>query len=762
VQSRWATLPSCSWMAVLKWAIRGTGAGAAGYIAYQFLAPTPKHDYGGVPKKRGISRYNSMIDRGHNAEKMLSRSQQIAALKSGEMYDMVIVGAGCTGAGAALDAATRGLKVACIERGDFSNVTSSRSSKLIWGGFKYLQVAVAELLSTKTLTAPISSFSKFMGEFNMVWECCQERSWLAGFQPHLVHYVPQAVPFQDWIKWPPYFDHPFYSLLPIMAVPAFLFYDALAGWHSPSSYAMGPAKTKEIFPQLQDVKYSAVYCEAMHNDARTGTAIALTAGLKGANIANYVEMIDFVHGGPDGATCTGIRCRDKISGEVFEIAATAVVLATGAFLDDVRKMDDPNAPSSVRAAAGVHIVLPGYFTPGGMGFAELRTSRGATMYFLPWLGHTVVGSTDKKCPPQSSPKVQEDEIQYLVNEAASCLSKDIRIRRSDVLSAWQGWRPLYRDPNAPPDAPISRHHAIGTDPKSGVTFICGGKWSTYRAMAEELVDKVVAHKKLPAGPCVTRSTKLMGGEGYHELLHVQLIQKYGVDLEMAKHLVHTYGSCAFAVCEMSKPTGKRWPRFGKRLVDGYPFIEAEVEYAAKHEYAVSVKDMISLRMRLCYLNSTAAKEAIPRVTELMAAQLGWSKAEKAKQMEEAMNHVKEFAGPLKDTANAKLRAATYTDITDAFNQFDADGNGYIDAKELETAAITLGFPFRSVAERDRAFKEIDKDGSGRIAQDAFVEWWNNKDDVSKKLHRQLSLTATAEVALDKMFDEDKKAKGKKA
>lgn len=231
---------------------------------------------------------------------------------------------------------------------------------------------------------------------------------------------------------------------------------------------------------------------------------------------------------------------------------------------------------------------------------------------------------------------------------------------------------------------------------------------------------------------------------------------------MAKHLVHTYGSCAFAVCEMSKPTGKRWPRFGKRLVDGYPFIEAEVEYAAKHEYAVSVKDMISLRMRLCYLNSTAAKEAIPRVTELMAAQLGWSKAEKAKQMEEAMNHVKEFAGPLKDTANAKLRAATYTDITDAFNQFDADGNGYIDAKELETAAITLGFPFRSVAERDRAFKEIDKDGSGRIAQDAFVEWWNNKDDVSKKLHRQLSLTATAEVALDKMFDEDKKAKGKKA
>ena len=192
-------------------------------------------------------------------------------------------------------------------------------------------------------------------------------------------------------------------------------------------------------------------------------------------------------------------------------------------------MDDPNAPKAVAAAAGVHIVLPGYFTPDNMGFANLRTSRGATMYFLPWLGHTVVGSTDKKCdaphflpphhpcPPSqpdhltltltltptptptltrcdatSSPAVTEDEIQFLVNEAASCLSGDIRVRRSDVLSAWQGWRPLYRDPSAPPGAPVSRHHAIGTDAVSGVTFICGGKWSTYRAMAEELVDKVIA------------------------------------------------------------------------------------------------------------------------------------------------------------------------------------------------------------------------------------------------------------------------------
>ena len=331
----------------------------------------------------------------------------------------------------------------------------------------------------------MKAFGKFWGEFGMVAECCTERSWLAGMQPHLVHYVPQAVPFFSWIAWPPFFDHPFYSILPIIALPAFIFYDALAGFNSPSSYAMGPRKTREVFPQLTDVLYSAVYCEAMHNgtppppppapfdpqprepistrtpdtrpfappplspsrraDARTGTAIALTAASKGATIANYCEMVGFVYGGPEGHTVTGITCKDVMTGETFQVKATAVVLATGAFLDSVRappppaatppplatsslpsatvpstgptaarqvrRMDNPAAEKSVAAAAGVHIVLPGYFTPDNMGFANLRTARGATMYFLPWLGHTVVGSTDKKCDATSSPAVTEDEIQ---------------------------------------------------------------------------------------------------------------------------------------------------------------------------------------------------------------------------------------------------------------------------------------------------------------------------------------------------------------
>jgi len=744
----------------------GTGAVVSGYFGYKLLGPKEEEtDFAGVATsgvRRKIQRFNSLLDRGDNPENVPTRADQLKVLKSGEPFDVIIVGGGCTGAGAALDATMRGLKVACIERGDFSNETSSRSSKLIWGGFKYLQVAFAELLNRKTLYSPLSSIKKFVGEFGMVVECCTERSWLAGMQPHLVQYVPQAVPFHSWFAWPPFFDHPFYSILPILALPAFIFYDALAGFNAPSSYAMGPKKTKEVFPQLSDVLYSAVYCEAMHNDARTGTAIALTAALKGAAIANYVEMIGIVHGGPQGATATGIRCRDKLSGEEFTIEGSAVVLATGAFLDSVRRMDNPDAEKAVAAAAGVHIVLPGYFTPEKMGFANLRTARGATMYFLPWLGHTVVGSTDKKSDATSSPAVSEDEIQYLVNEAASCLSGDIRVRRSDVLSAWQGWRPLYRDPDAPPGAPVSRHHAIGVDPNTGITFICGGKWSTYRAMAEELIDKVIAHKKFQAGPCITKRIKLIGGEGYHELLHVQLVQKYGIAEDQARHLTATYGTCSFALCEQMKPISEKSGKakkfrhkFGIPLAEGFPYCEGEISYCCKYEMVQTVKDMLTLRMRLAYINSQAALDSIPRVAELMQANLGWSDKEKERQIAEARQYIGQFGGPIADKTGANIRAATLTDLHEVFEGLDKARTGYLDLQKFNTASIKLGFPFKNNDDLKKNFEAIDINGRGRISELEFIEWWNRATPSQDKLAKKFSLSAANEVALDKsLFDDD--------
>merc|ERR1719353_232389 len=284
-------------------------------------------------------------------------------------------------------------------------------------------------------------------------------------------------------------------------------------------------------------------------------------------------------------------------------------------------------------------------------------------------------------------------------------------------------------------------------------------------MAEELVDRVIQEKALDkvtkVGPCVTKGIKLVGGDGYHDLLYVQLIQKYGVSEHIAKHLCHTYGAAAFAVCEQRTKDPKKAVPVGKVLVEGYPFIEAEVEYAANNEYAVTVKDMLTLRMRLAYLNSEAAKHAIPRVAELMGDALGWSSRERKRQIEEAKKYIGEFGGPLANKKNARLKAQTYTDLLDMFHSIDTDANGYIDENELERAATKLGFPFKTKGELKAAFTQIDKDGNGRITEGEFIEWWNASamDSFSKKLHMQLTMTAENEVAIDKLLLQEDKRKG---
>jgi len=200
------------------------------------------------------------------------------------------------------------------------------------------------------------------------------------------------------------------------------------------------------------------------------------------------------------------------------------------------------------------------------------------------------------------------------------------------------------------------------------------------------------------------------------------------------------------------------------LVEGYPHIESEIEYACKHEMAVTVKDMLTLRMRLAYLNSEGAKSAIPRVADIMATYFKWSKKEKEAQLKEAREYIGQFGGPVADKTGAKLRSATFTDLREVFSSLDTDGNGYLDMMELNAAAIKLGFPFKGDKELKAKFAEIDTNGNGRISEQEFIEWWNKATPESKKLMKTISLTATSEVALDKMlaeYEAEQKAKKKK-
>ena len=300
-----------------------------------------------------------------------SRAEQVRRLqKPDEVFDILVIGGGATGSGIALDASIRGLKTACIERGDFASETSSRSTKLIWAGIKYMATAASALLSTKLVTNPAQTVKDFYSEMKMVFHCHQERHFMMDKNSHLCNWVPICMPFTEWHISPPPFKHPLFGFFPILAPPVLKVYDSLSFFKCPPSFIMSAKKAWEVFPQLseKDLKYCAVFYEAQHNDARTNVAIAMTAAEKGATIANYVEMMDTIKD-PSTGKVVGVHAVDRMTGNTFEIKAKRVVFAGGPFTDGMREMemdtdeDREKMRPAVRGASGTHIVLPAYYCP---------------------------------------------------------------------------------------------------------------------------------------------------------------------------------------------------------------------------------------------------------------------------------------------------------------------------------------------------------------------------------------------------------------
>jgi len=677
-----------------------------------------------------------------------SRAEQIRRLQrpiDGSSFDILVIGGGATGAGIALDASMRGLKTACIERGDFASETSSRSTKLIWAGIKYMATATSTLLSVQLLTNPAQTLKDFYSEMKMVFHCHQERQFMMDQQRHLCNWVPIAMPFTEWFISPPPFKHPLFSLFPILAPPVLKIYDSLSFFKCPPSFIMTKSKVREVFPQLEekDLKYCAVFYEAQHNDARTNVAIAMTAAEKGAAITNYVEMMDTIKD-PSTGKVIGVRAVDRMTGNTFEIRAKRVVFAGGPFTDSLREMEvdteeaRERMPGAVRGASGTHIVLPGYYCPNEMGLLDYNTSDGRFLFMLPWEGHTLVGTTDTKGPAKTSPRPPEEEIKWLLEECGKYLTPDMKLRRSDVLSAWRGWRPLAADPHAPPGAPVSRDHIISENPDTGVIFIAGGKWTTWREMAEEVVDRIAGEKM---SKCTTLETKLFGGEGYTKNLSIELIQKYGVSQDVAKHLVKSYGGRSWEVCKLIQPSGKNSPKFGHLLVENYPYIDADVVWACR-EYACTIEDVLSRRTRLAFLNRDAALEAIPVIADIMATELGWTAKVKRNQIEAAEKCVNSYGGRIPDESEEKLKSGIYKNIQDVFDAIDSDENGFLEENELKEVAIILGFDM-SARDLNNAFHEMDREKRGRVSILDFVDWWTKSSNspFRKKLSEELGLKA---------------------
>ncbi|EFW98610.1 glycerol phosphate dehydrogenase mitochondrial [Grosmannia clavigera kw1407] len=547
------------------------------------------------------------------------RDENIAALRQsstadGTEYDMLVIGCGATGAGVALDAATRGLRVAVVERDDYSSGTSSKSTKLVHGGVRYLEKAVWNL---------------DYAQYRLVREALKERKCFLQTAPHLSMWLPIMLPLDRWWKVPYYW----------MGTKC---YDFLAGSEGiESSYFLTKSKAVDAFPMLkQDGLVGAlVYYDGAHNDSRMNVSIAMTAALYGATVVNHMEVTSLTK--DEAGRLTGARARDCVparnnkNADEVTIRARCVVNCTGPFTDGIRKMDDPGCTDIVAPASGVHIILPGYYSPGKMGLIDPSTSDGRVIFFLPWQGNTIAGTTDEPAVISKNPLPDEKSIQWILGEISHYLSPDIQVRRGDVLAAWSGLRPLVRDPKATRTEALVRNHLVDVS-ASGLLTCAGGKWTTYRQMAEECVDAAVRTFGLQTRPLSRLMSKmprisgsddvrLVGAHGFSRTLFINLIQHFGLETDVARHLTESYGDRAWTVGALCRPTDRRFPARGDRLSQLYPFVDGEVRYAVLHEHAQTAVDVLARRTRLAFLNAQAALEALPRVIDIMAQELRWDR-----------------------------------------------------------------------------------------------------------------------------------------
>lgn len=526
-----------------------------------------------------------------------------------EGFDLLVIGGGATGAGVAVDAATRGLKVALVERDDYGAGTSSKSTKLVHGGVRYLQKAVMQL---------------DYEQYKMVREALHERKTFLHIAPYLSAPLPIMIPAYSWWLIPYYYA-------------GTKLYDMIAGSQNMgSSYIVGRNKALEVFPMLRahNLAGGVVYYDGQQNDTRMNVALILTAIQHGAVAANHMEVISLRK---DAASkITGAQVRDRLTGEEFHIKAKGVINATGPFCDGIRKMDDPSATDIVAPSSGVHITFPGYFSPRGMGLLDPATSDGRVIFFLPWQGSTIAGTTDVAAKVEPHPLPGEQEIQWILDEVRNYLNTDVTVKRSDVMSAWSGLRPLVKDPSARDTQSLVRNHMINVS-DSGLLTISGGKWTTYREMAEQTVDKAIeAYQLKPLHDCCTTQVRLIGSHSWSRTMYVRLLQEYGLDTDVAKHLSDSYGDRAWSVCSIMEPTGTRYPVHGVRLDSQLPYVEAEVRYATRCEYAVKAADFIARRSRMSFLNTEATIEALPRIIDIMGEELDWSETRKQSEFAEGI------------------------------------------------------------------------------------------------------------------------------
>ena len=512
----------------------------------------------------------------------MNRKQQLSQLTSTEQWDVVIVGGGASGLGIAVDAAQRGYKTLLVEKYDFAKGTSSRSTKLVHGGVRYLQ----------------------NGDVSLVIEALKERGLMKLNAPHLVQDMSFIIPTYHW--WAGLY----YGL-------GLKIYDMMAGKLGlKASSWISKEETLDLLDNLneEELHGGVIYHDGQFDDARMAVTLAQTAIDLGGCLLNYMELVEI---SKTKGKISGATIRDNESGEVHQVKTKVLINATGVFADGILQLDEPNKPKMLTASQGVHLVLDSSFLEGEHAFMIPNTTDGRVLFAVPWHDHVVVGTTDTPLDDIAvEPQALEEEIDFILNNAALYMKN--KPTRADVKSIFAGLRPLVsvNDPNVK-SKEISRHHKVNVS-ESGLVSILGGKWTTYRKMAEDTLDTATLVGDLEMVPCNTEKLKL---HGY-------------MQMDSFNDPLHFYGS------DKDKVENTGPEEDNQSLSEYFHLSKNQIIWSVRYEMALHVEDIVARRNRCLFLNAKETLSLVPIIAKIMAVELGrdedWVK-EEIKQAEQLIN-----------------------------------------------------------------------------------------------------------------------------
>ena len=518
----------------------------------------------------------------------VQRETALAALEESH-FDLLVIGAGVNGCGTVLDAATRGLRVALIEVGDFASGTSSRSSKLIHGGLRYLE----------------------QYDFKLVREALKERELMVSrTAPHLVSPVSFLYPLHEPLKERGYVG------------AGLMLYDALRGRERvlPHHRHVSVRRMRQIAPGLRPdiLRGGVLYYDAQVDDARHTMMLARTASVYGATIATRVECLNLLR---EGDRVIGAQVRDVENGRIFEVRASVTALAAGVWSDELHERAGITPGYSVTMSKGVHITVPG--SAIALETGVILKTEVSVLFIIPWKNEWLIGTTDTPWTGErENPLATKEDIDYLLDEANRVLLK--QLRESDIVGIFVGLRPLVASTPGSPTTKISREHIVD-HPLAGLVSVAGGKYTTYRIMARDLVDAAVGDLSRKVPDSCTEEVALLGADGVGALRNrIDLLaEESGVSRELVTHLLNRYGSLYEEVLDLAAGSESLL----SPLTPGVDYLKVEILYAALFEGARSIEDVLSRRTRISFESSDGGLSIAPEVAWIIAGVLGWSDAQ---------------------------------------------------------------------------------------------------------------------------------------